>query len=150
MAFWVAGIRSARSWRHSPRPAGGCWAGARQQGGQPSHRYWVVLSIVPSTWASAAFIRVEAGAELPHRHQQEQDASARDSPVARTVLGPLGPAMAKTTAPTMADTGRTRRKQAHWLDAGSDELLAALRVLNGFDIDLAAGATRLASRRRMR
>ena len=48
----------------------------------------------------------------------------------------------------MADTGRTRRKQVHWLDAGSDELLAALRVLNGFDIDLAADATRLASRLR--
>jgi hypothetical protein len=29
--------------------------------------------------------------------------------------------------------------------AGSDELLASLRVLNGFDIDLAADATRLAS-----
>jgi hypothetical protein len=29
-------------------------------------------------------------------------------------------------------------------DASSDELLARLRVLNGFDIDLAAGATRLA------
>ena len=149
MAFWVAGIRSARSWRHSPRPAGGCWAGARQQGGQPSHRYWVVLSIVPSTWASAAFIRVEAGAELPHRQQQEQDAQGLAQIARRTVLtGPLGPAMAKTTAPTMADTGRTRRKQVHWLDAGSDELLAALRVLNGFDIDVAAGATRLASRLR--
>ena len=102
MAFWVAGIRSARSWRHSPRPAGGCWAGARQQGGQPSHRYWVVLSIVPSTWASAAFIRVEARAELPHRHQQEQDAQGLAQIARRTVLtGPLGPAMAKTTAPTM-------------------------------------------------
>jgi hypothetical protein len=36
----------------------------------------------------------------------------------------------------------------HWLDAGPDELLAQLRVLNGFDIDLAADATRLASRLR--
>ena len=33
----------------------------------------------------------------------------------------------------------------HWLDAGSDELLAALQVLNGYDIDLAADQTRLAS-----
>jgi transposase len=48
----------------------------------------------------------------------------------------------------LADTGRTRRRQVHWLDAGSDELLAALRVLNGFGIDLAADATRLASRLR--
>lgn len=38
----------------------------------------------------------------------------------------------------IADTGRTRRKQVHWLDVGSDELLAGLRVLNGYDIDLAA------------
>ena len=36
----------------------------------------------------------------------------------------------------------------HWLDAGSDELLAQLRVLNGFDVDLAADQTRLASRLR--
>jgi transposase len=48
----------------------------------------------------------------------------------------------------LADTGRTRRKQVHWLDASSDELLAQLRVLNGFDIDLAADATRLANRLR--
>ena len=48
----------------------------------------------------------------------------------------------------LADTGRTRRKQVHWLDASSDELLASLRVLNGYDIDLAADATRLASRLR--
>jgi hypothetical protein len=48
----------------------------------------------------------------------------------------------------LADTGRTRRKQVHWLDAGADELLASLRVLNGFDIDLATDATRLASRLR--
>jgi transposase len=48
----------------------------------------------------------------------------------------------------LADTGRTRRKQVHWLDAGSDELLASLRVLNGFDIDLATDATWLASRLR--
>jgi hypothetical protein len=48
----------------------------------------------------------------------------------------------------LADSGRTRRKQVHWLDTGSDDLLAALRVLNGFDIDLAAGQTRLANRLR--
>ena len=48
----------------------------------------------------------------------------------------------------LADTARTRRKQVHWLDASSDELLAQLRVLNGFDIDLAADATRLANRLR--
>jgi transposase len=46
----------------------------------------------------------------------------------------------------IADTGRTRRKQVHWLDVGSDELLERLRVLNGFDIDLAADQTRLANR----
>jgi transposase len=63
----------------------------------------------------------------------------------------LYPGEAKTDrrdAYVLADTGRTRRKQVHWLDAGSDELLAQLRVLNGFDIDLAADATRLASRLR--
>ena len=63
----------------------------------------------------------------------------------------LYPGEAKTDrrdAYILADTGRTRRKQVHWLDAGSDELLAALRVLNGFDIDLAADATRLANRLR--
>jgi hypothetical protein len=36
----------------------------------------------------------------------------------------------------------------HWLDAGSDELLACLRVLNSYDIDLAADQTRLTSRLR--
>ena len=63
----------------------------------------------------------------------------------------LYPGEAKTDrrdAYVIADTGRTRRRQVHWLDAGSDELLASLRVLNGFDIDLAADATRLASRLR--
>ena len=63
----------------------------------------------------------------------------------------LYPGEAKTDrrdAFVLADTGRTRRKQVHWLDAGSDELLASLRVLNGFDIDLAADVTRLASRLR--
>ena len=43
----------------------------------------------------------------------------------------------------LADTGRTRRHQVHWLDAGNDELLEQLRVLNGYDTDLAADATRL-------
>ena len=63
----------------------------------------------------------------------------------------LYPGEAKTDrrdAYVIADTGRTRRRQVHWLDAGSDELLASLRVLNGYDIDLAADATRLASRLR--
>jgi transposase len=63
----------------------------------------------------------------------------------------LYPGEAKTDrrdAFVLADTGRTRRKQVHWLDASSDELLASLRVLNGFDIDLAADATRLANRLR--
>jgi transposase len=63
----------------------------------------------------------------------------------------LYPGEAKTDrrdAYVIADTGRTRRKQVHWLDAGSDDLLAALRVLNGYDIDLAADVTRLASRLR--
>ena len=63
----------------------------------------------------------------------------------------LYPGEAKTDrrdAYVLADTGRTRRKQVHWLDAGSDELLASLRVLNGFDIDLAADQTRLANRLR--
>ncbi len=63
----------------------------------------------------------------------------------------LYPGEAKTDrrdAYVIAGTGRTRRKQVHWLDAGSDELLAGLRVLNGYDIDLAADQTRLASRLR--
>jgi len=63
----------------------------------------------------------------------------------------LYPGEAKTDrrdAYVLADTGRTRRKQVHWLDASSDGLLAQLRVLNGDDIGLAAGATRLASRLR--
>ena len=63
----------------------------------------------------------------------------------------LYPGEAKTDrrdAYVLADTARTRRKQVHWLDASSDELLAQLRVLNGFDIDLAADQTRLANRLR--
>jgi transposase len=61
----------------------------------------------------------------------------------------LYPGEAKTDkrdAFIIADTGRSRRKQVHWLDADSDELLERLRVLNGFDIDLAADQTRLANR----
>ncbi len=56
----------------------------------------------------------------------------------------LYPGEAKTDrqdAFIIADTGRTRRKQVHWLDVGSDELLDRLKVLNGFDIDLAADQT---------
>jgi transposase len=63
----------------------------------------------------------------------------------------LYPGEAKTDkrdAFIIADTGRTRRKQVHWLDAGSDELLDRLRVLNGFDVDLAADQTRLTNRLR--
>jgi transposase len=63
----------------------------------------------------------------------------------------LYPGEAKTgkrDAFIIADTGRTRRRQVHWLDAGSDELLGQLRVLNGSGIDLAADQTRLANRLR--
>ncbi|MDA8287774.1 MAG: IS110 family transposase [Actinomycetota bacterium] len=63
----------------------------------------------------------------------------------------LYPGEAKTDkrdAFVIADTARTRRKQVHWLDVGSDELLERLRVLNGFDIDLAADQTRLTNRLR--
>lgn len=63
----------------------------------------------------------------------------------------LYPGEAKTDqrdAYVLTDTARTRRKRVHWLDASSDELLAPLRVLNGFDIDLAADTTRLANRLR--
>ncbi len=63
----------------------------------------------------------------------------------------LYPGEAKTDrrdAFVLADTARTRRRQVHWLDTASDELLAQLRVLNGFDIDLAADVTRLTNRLR--
>jgi transposase len=63
----------------------------------------------------------------------------------------LYPGEAKTDrrdAFVIADTGRTRRRQVHWLDTTSDELLLALRVLNGFDIDLAADLVRLLNRLR--
>ncbi len=63
----------------------------------------------------------------------------------------LYPGEAKTDrrdAFVLADTGRTRRHQVHWLDARDDELLAQLRVLNGYDADLAADATRLSNRLR--
>lgn len=63
----------------------------------------------------------------------------------------LYPGEAKTDrrdAFVIADTARLRRRQVHWLDAGSDELLEQLRVLNGFDIDLAADLTRLTNRLR--
>jgi len=48
----------------------------------------------------------------------------------------------------LAGTGRTRRKQVHWLDASPDELLAQLRVLNGFGTGLAADQARVTSRLR--
>jgi len=63
----------------------------------------------------------------------------------------LYPGEAKTDrrdAFVLADTARLRRRQVHWLDTGSDELLDQLRVLNGFDIDLAADLTRLTNRLR--
>jgi transposase len=63
----------------------------------------------------------------------------------------LYPGEAKTDrrdAFVIADTARMRRRQVHWLDVGSDELLNQLRVLNGFDIDLAADLTRLTNRLR--
>jgi transposase len=63
----------------------------------------------------------------------------------------LYPGEAKTDrrdAFVLADTARIRRRQVHWLDAASDDLLAQLRVLNGFDIDLAADLTRLTNRLR--
>ncbi len=63
----------------------------------------------------------------------------------------LYPGEAKTDprdAFVIADTARTHRSQVHWLDTGSDELLDELRVLNGFDIDLAADVTRAANRLR--
>jgi transposase len=63
----------------------------------------------------------------------------------------LYPGEAKTDrrdAYVLADTARTRRRQVHWLDAGSDELLDTLRVLNGFDVDLAADLTRVTNRLR--
>lgn len=63
----------------------------------------------------------------------------------------LYPGEAKTDrrdAFVIADTARLRRRQVHWLDTGTDELLGQLRVLNGFDIDLAADLTRLTNRLR--
>lgn len=63
----------------------------------------------------------------------------------------LYPGEAKTDrrdAFVLADTGRMRRRQVHWLDTASDELLARLRVLNGYDIDLAADLTRVSNRLR--
>lgn len=63
----------------------------------------------------------------------------------------LYPGEAKTDrrdAFVIADTARSRRKTVHWLDVGSDDLLDQLRVLNGFDIDLAADQNRTANRLR--
>ena len=63
----------------------------------------------------------------------------------------LYPGEAKTDrrdAFVLADFGRTRRRQLHWIDTGSDELLGQLRVLGGYDADLAADATRLSNRLR--
>jgi len=84
-------------------------------------------------------------------------AGQRDIPVAYVPglvmrrAADLYPGEAKTDrrdAFVIADTARTRRKQVHWLDTTSDELLDQLRVLNGFDIDLAADSTRLKNRTR--
>lgn len=63
----------------------------------------------------------------------------------------LYPGEAKTDridAFVIADTARTRRTKVHWLDTASDDLLDQLRVLNGFDIDLAADVTRESNRLR--
>ncbi len=60
----------------------------------------------------------------------------------------LYPGEAKTDpidARVLADTARVHRRQVHWLDV-NDELLDELRVLNGYDIDLAADQTRIANR----
>jgi transposase len=84
-------------------------------------------------------------------------AARRDVPVAYVPglvmrrAADLYPGEAKTDrrdAFVIADTGRTRRRQVHWLDTASDDLLAQLRVLNGFDIDLAADLVRLTNRLR--
>lgn len=63
----------------------------------------------------------------------------------------LYPGEAKTDrrdAFVIADTARMRRRKVHWLDVGNDELLDQLRVLNGFDVDLAADVVRLTNRLR--
>ena len=63
----------------------------------------------------------------------------------------LYPGEAKTDrrdAFVLADFGRTRHRQLHWIDTASDELLEQLRVLGGYDADLAADATRLSNRLR--
>lgn len=82
-------------------------------------------------------------------------AARRDTPVAYVPglvmrrAADLYPGEAKTDrrdAYILADTAR--RKQVHWLDASSDELLAQLRVLNGFDTDLATDQTRMTNRLR--
>lgn len=62
----------------------------------------------------------------------------------------LYPGNAKTDrrdAFVIGDTARTRRNQIHWLSI-DDDLLVQLRILNGFDIDLAADRTRYANRLR--
>ena len=49
----------------------------------------------------------------------------------------LYPGEAKTDrrdAFVIADTARMRRRQVHWLDTGSDELLEQLRVLNASSV----------------
>ncbi|MDY7104648.1 MAG: IS110 family transposase [Actinomycetota bacterium] len=64
----------------------------------------------------------------------------------------LYPGEAKTDrrdAAVLADVGRRWRNQIHWLDLDTaDELLAQLRVLNGYDVDLAADANRVSNRLR--
>lgn len=84
-------------------------------------------------------------------------AAAREVPVAYIPglvmrrAADLYPGEAKTDrrdAFIIADTARTRRKRVHWVDTAPDGLLAQLRVLNGFDADLAADQTRLTNRLR--
>jgi transposase len=61
----------------------------------------------------------------------------------------LYPGEAKTDrrdAYVIANTARTHARQLHWLDTTSNEALDELRVLNGYDIDLAADINRTTNR----
>ncbi len=63
----------------------------------------------------------------------------------------LYPGEAKTDrrdAFVIANTARIHARQIHWLDTTSDAALDELRVLNGYDIDLAADINKLTNRLR--
>ena len=113
----------------------------------PSKRSWTG----PASTARRAGdrpARLDRPARFGSRPEQEVPVAYVPGLVMRRAAD-LYPGEAKTDkrdASIIADTGRTRRKQVHWLDVGSDELLERLRVLNGFDIDLAADQTRLTNR----